>query len=69
MIVEEKAIATMMVMEATKKEVTKSIMRYKASVEFEDEVREAVCDAFFKDFEECKKKMDSTSWTCTMLSQ
>lgn len=33
------------------------IVRYKTSMEFEDEVNEAVCNAFYKGFDECKKKV------------
>lgn len=57
MAVEENATTIEAVMEATKKEVTQAIVRYKALTEFEDEVRDAIYDALFKGFEECKKKM------------
>lgn len=60
-VTEEKAATIMMVMEAVKKEATESIKRYKASTEFEEEVREAVCYAFIKGFEEC--------WHCSSTSQ
>lgn len=49
--IEEKAIIIMVVMEVAKKEAAYSIMQYKALVEFEDEVREAIYDTFFKGFE------------------
>lgn len=54
--IEEKATPATMVMKATK-EAVNSIKWYKASVEFKDEMREAVCDTFVKGFEECKRKM------------
>lgn len=47
----------MMVTEITKEEVAHSFRRYKASTKFEEEVWEAICDAFMKGFEECKRKM------------
>lgn len=57
MVAKEKASTAMVVMEAAKRKATESIVRYKALTEFENEVRKAVCDAFFKGFEEFKKKM------------
>lgn len=48
-------MATALVVEAMK-EAADSVRRYKASAKFEDEIREAVCDAFVKGFE-CKRKM------------
>lgn len=57
MVAEEKATNVEVVMEVAKEEAARSILQYKASAEFEDEVREAICNALFKDFEECKKKI------------
>lgn len=31
--------------------------QYKNSIDFEDEVNEAISDAYYKDFEECKRKV------------
>lgn len=60
MAVEEKATAAEVVVKAMKEEAAQVIMRYKTSVKFENEVSEAVCDAFYKDFDKCKRKVVQT---------
>lgn len=57
MVVKEKATTIEAMLEVAKKEAAQAIMRCKALTEFKDEVSEAICDAFFKDFEECKKRV------------
>lgn len=51
---EEKVLAFEKVIEVAWEEAIQVIARYKASTEFENEISEAVCDAFYKGFEECK---------------
>lgn len=50
-------MATEVVVKAAKEEASQAVMWYKAFMEFEDEVNEAVYDAFYKGFDECKKKV------------
>lgn len=55
--IEGKVTAIKVLVRAAKEEVPQAIVRYKASVEFEDKVNEVICDAFYKDFDECKRKV------------
>lgn len=55
--VEEKATAAVALIEPTKKEATEAVSRFKASVEFIEEVREAVVDFLLKGFMNCKVKL------------
>lgn len=57
---EEKVLAFEMVIRVAKEEAIQAIVRYKVSEAFEDDVSEAVCNAFCKGFDECKKKVALT---------
>lgn len=60
MAIEGKAIVAEVMVRVAKEEVAQAIAWYKASVEFEDEVNEAVCNAFYKGFNNCKRKVAQT---------
>lgn len=42
---------------AIKVEVARAMEEYKNSADFEDKVNEVICDAYYKGFEECKRKV------------
>lgn len=67
MAVEKEATTTVAVMGAGK-EVTNSVRCYNALAVFEVKVREAVCDAFIEDFEECKRWHSSSISPTSMTS-
>lgn len=53
---EERATVAEVVAKVDKEETTWAVEQYKNYIEFEDEVNKTVCDAFYKGFEECKRK-------------
>lgn len=57
MVAKAKATVAKAVVRAMREEAAQVVMQCKTSTEFEDKISEAVCDAFYKGFEKCKKKM------------
>lgn len=49
---EAKAVARV-----AREEASQVVTQYKASMEFENEVNEVVCDAFYKGSKKCKRKV------------
>lgn len=57
MAAQEKATAIEAMVKVTKEEVAQVVTRYKASEEFEDGVNKVIYDAFYKGFDEYKRKV------------
>lgn len=57
MMAEERATVVEIVARVVREEATQAVVWYKTSIMFEDEVNEAVCNAYYKGFEECKRKV------------
>lgn len=60
MSMKENVLASKMVIRVAKVDVVQAIIRYKASEVFEDDISETICDAFYKGFDKCKKKVALT---------
>lgn len=53
----EKATIAEMVAKVAKEEATWVVEQYKNSTDFKDKVNETICDAYYKGFKECKRKV------------